>query len=189
MAAKLENCPKEEQQSVICFLWAGVPGGQIHQGMWAQYWDNALSHRIVYEWTEIFKNGHRSVTDAERSGCPTTAKLQRMKKELGNDSSKQKSDDWRNYKTLNISIGSTYSVVYDNLQFHKECARWVPKDPTNEHNCMCLDICSCHLGHYSESDNFLQWIATGDETWVHHYQPETKWMSIQWKQRNSRRNN
>jgi hypothetical protein len=30
------------------------------------------------------------------------------------------------------------------------------------------------LAHYHEGDNFLQQIATGDETWVHHYQPETK---------------
>jgi hypothetical protein len=32
------------------------------------------------------------------------------------------------------------------------------------------------LAHYcKEGDNFLQWIVTGDETWVHLYQPETKW--------------
>jgi hypothetical protein len=44
MAAKLENCTKEEQRSVIRFLWAeGVPGGQIHQRTCAQYGDNALS--------------------------------------------------------------------------------------------------------------------------------------------------
>ena len=31
MAAKLINCTKEEQRSVISFLWAeGVPGAQIH---------------------------------------------------------------------------------------------------------------------------------------------------------------
>jgi hypothetical protein len=39
---------------------------------------------------------------------------------------------------------------------------------------MPLDICSCHFAH-------LQWIITGEETWVHHYPPETKQESIQWK--------
>jgi hypothetical protein len=74
MAVKLENCTKEEQQSVIRFLWAeGVPGGQIHQCMCTQYGDNALSRRVVYDWIEMFKIGHVSVTDAERSGHPTTA--------------------------------------------------------------------------------------------------------------------
>jgi hypothetical protein len=44
---------------MICdtFLWAeGVPGGQIHQCMCASYGDSALSHRVVYEWIEIFNN-------------------------------------------------------------------------------------------------------------------------------------
>ena len=67
MAAKLINCTKEEQRSVIRFLWAeGVPGAQIHLRMCAQYGDEVLSRRIVYEWIEMFENGRTSVTDAER---------------------------------------------------------------------------------------------------------------------------
>jgi hypothetical protein len=34
---------------------------------------------------------------------------------------------------------------------------------------------------YRIGDNFLQQSVTSDETWVHHYQPETKWKSMQWK--------
>jgi hypothetical protein len=84
MAVKLENCISEGQQSVIRFLWAeGVPGGQIHQCMCAQYGDNALSRRVLYEWTEMFKDVFTSVTDAEHLSHPTTATT---------DSSKQKSD-------------------------------------------------------------------------------------------------
>jgi hypothetical protein len=41
---------------------------------------------------------------------------------------------------LNIGIGSAYSMVHDNLQFHKMCARWVPKKVTVEHKHMRLDI-------------------------------------------------
>jgi histone-lysine N-methyltransferase SETMAR len=38
------------------------------------------------------------------------------------------------------------------------------------------------LAHYcKEGDDFLKWIVTGDETWVHHYQPETKEKRMQWK--------
>ena len=74
MAAKLINCTKEEQRSVIRFLWAeGVPGAQIHLRMCAQYGNKVLFRRIVYEWIEIFENGRTIVTDAERYGCPATA--------------------------------------------------------------------------------------------------------------------
>ena len=59
------NCTKEEQRSVVRFLWAqGVPGAQIHLRMCAQYGD---------EWIEIFENGRTSVTHAERFGCPVIA--------------------------------------------------------------------------------------------------------------------
>ena len=74
MAAKLLNCTKKEQRSVIRFLWEeGVPGAQIHLRMCTQYGDKVLSRRIVYEWIEIFENGRTSVMDAESSGRPATA--------------------------------------------------------------------------------------------------------------------
>jgi hypothetical protein len=64
----------------------------------------------------------------------------------------------------NISIRPAYSVVHDNLQFLKVCATWVPKELTDEHKSMHLDIGSRHLARYREGDNFLQRIVTGDET-------------------------
>ena len=60
--------------------------------------------------------------------------------------------------------------------------RWVPKELTEECKRRRLDVCSRHLAHYrEEGDNFLQQIVTGDETWIHHYEPESKRQSMQWK--------
>jgi len=41
------------------------------------------------------------------------------------------------------------------------------------------------LAHYREGDNFLQQIVIGDETWIHHYEPESKRQSMQWKHASS----
>jgi hypothetical protein len=39
-----------------------------------------------------------------------------------------------------------------------------------------------HLLRYAdEGDVMLNRIVTGDESWVHHYQPESKCVSVQWK--------
>jgi len=74
MSTRLSICTKEEQRSVIRFLWAeGVKGAEIHAHLCTQYGDNTLSRRSVYEWTEMFKNGRTCVMDAERSGRPSTA--------------------------------------------------------------------------------------------------------------------
>jgi hypothetical protein len=52
----------------------------------------------------------------------------------------------------------------------------------DKHKSTCLDICSRHLArNREEGNNFQQQIITGDETWVHPYQPETTWKSMQWK--------
>jgi len=58
----------------------------------------------------------------------------------------------------------------------------VPKELTEERKRKRLDRCSQHLARYhEEGDNFLQQIFTGDETWMHHYEPESKRQSLQWK--------
>jgi len=65
IVAKLINCTKEEQRSVICFLWTeDVPEPQIHFRICSM--DKILSRRIVYEWIEMFKNDHTSVTVVKR---------------------------------------------------------------------------------------------------------------------------
>jgi len=43
-------------------------------------------------------------------------------------------------------------------------------------------ICREHLDcHAREGDAFLHRIVTGDESWVYHYEPESKRQSLQWK--------
>jgi hypothetical protein len=62
MAAPLFVCTKEEQRSVIRFLWSeGVSGAAIHQRPSAQYGNSVLPQRSVYEWIEKLKNGRTSV--------------------------------------------------------------------------------------------------------------------------------
>jgi len=182
MAAKLTNCTKEEQRSVIRLLWAeGVPGAQIHLSMCAQYRDKVLSCRIVYEWTEMFKNGRTSVTDAEHSGRPATATNTRNERTMELIRENRRITVEEVAGRLNVSVGSAYSLIHDSLKFSKVCARWVPRELREERKHKRLDVCSRHLARYREGDNFLQQIVTGDETWILHYEPESKQQSMQLK--------
>jgi len=80
---------------------------------------------------------------------------------------------------LGISQGTAYSLVHDILGFHKVAARWMPRHLTEEHKRNRQHICFSLLEWYNrEGDNFLNCIITGDETWVHHYEPETKRQSM-----------
>jgi hypothetical protein len=74
MAALLSICTKEEQCSVIRFLWSeGVSGAEIHRRLSAQYGSSVLLQWSVNKWIEKFKNGHTSVTHEEGAGRPSTA--------------------------------------------------------------------------------------------------------------------
>jgi histone-lysine N-methyltransferase SETMAR len=188
MSVRLSICTKEEQRSVVQFLWAeGVKGAEIHTPLCVQYGDNALPYQSVYEWIEMFKNGRRSVMDAERMGRLSTSTS-------GDKQEEARAIILANRRVIIEEIASqpsinqalAYSLVHDNLGFHKVSARWMPKHLTQEHKRNCLDICSCFLErHNREGDNFLNRIIAGDETWIHHYEPETKWQNIQWKHTSS----
>jgi hypothetical protein len=42
-------------------------------------------------------------------------------------------------------------------------------------------VCTDLLQRYAlEGDAFMNSIVTGDESWAHHYEPETKRQSMQW---------
>ena len=63
VAAPLSVCTKEEQCSVIWFLWSeGVSGAAIHQRLSAKYGSSVLPQWSVYEWIEKLKNGRTNVT-------------------------------------------------------------------------------------------------------------------------------
>ena len=49
------------------------------------------------------------------------------------------------------------------------------------HKLMCLDICQNHLDCLGNKQDILDRIITGDETWVHHYELESKRQSIEQK--------
>ena len=131
----------------------------------------------------MFENGRTSVTDAERSGRPATATTTRNEERtLELIREKRRITVEVVAGRLNVSVCSAYSLIHDSLKFSKVCARWVSKELTEERKRKRLDFCSQHLARYREvGDNFLQQIVTGDETWIYHYEPESKRQSLQWK--------
>ena len=49
-----------------------------------------------------------------------------------------------------------------------------------------MQVCQELLNPYeAEGDSFLDRIITGDETWCHHYEPESKRQSMSWRHVNS----
>jgi hypothetical protein len=80
------------------------------------------------------------------------------------------------------SHGLAYSIIRDHLKFRKECARWVPRELKDQEKINRMGLSLQHLLRYTdEGEDMLNRIITGDESWVHLYQPESKRASVQWK--------
>ena len=72
--------------------------------------------------------------------------------------------------------------MHERLGFQKVCYRWVPRQLTPQHKSQRMGLSLQDLQLYQDEwDDMLSWIISGDESWVHHYEPETKRASMQWK--------
>jgi histone-lysine N-methyltransferase SETMAR len=127
----------------------------------------------------MFKKGQTNVTEAERSAGPQHQPAMRNWKLVLED---RKDTITATAQNLNVGHRSVYEVVYDSLGLHKVCARWVPRQLKRKHKLSCMDISSCHLKYYhNEQENFLKSIIIEDKALIHHYKPESKQQSMQWK--------
>jgi histone-lysine N-methyltransferase SETMAR len=63
----------------------------------------------------------------------------------------------------------------------KVSARWVPRQLTDDQKRTRLDISRYRLSRYDDEPDFIYRIVTQDETRAHHFDPEFKLQSMQWK--------
>ena len=75
-------------------------------------------------------------------------------------------------------------LLTENLDMRKLFARWVPRFITIEQKQRREDVLIQWLAwFYSNKAEFLRRFITMDETWVHHFTPQTKKQSKQWIER------
>ena len=80
---------------------------------------------------------------------------------------------------VGISFGAVLTVL---TGMTKVLARWVPRMLTDDQKRSWLDISGYLLSHYEDDPgDFIDRVVTQDETWVHHFDPESKLQSMQWK--------
>lgn len=175
---------KNEKRAVIKYLFLkGMSSKDIHDDMLGTLGEDAPSYSAVKSWIAEFKRGRISTADELRSGRPkdaTTAENIQAVQEL---LSKDRRLTIRHIaETTDISSSTAHQIVTEHLCMTKVSARWVPRMLTATQMKTRADICEDLLGRWrAEPKDFFDRIVTMDETWVHHFDPESKRQSMVWK--------
>lgn len=170
--------------AVIRFLYLkGHTPQETFNEMKATYREDAPSYDIVKHWHHQFKCGRTSVATAPIPGWPQSAidedTIRQIKAAILEDhhiTLRQLAQD------VKICVGSVEKIIHDHLHMQKVCARWIPRLLTPLHrqewvNCSEALLAMCQ----KKQVDFFDRLITQDNTWVHHYDPETKVQLKQWK--------
>jgi len=137
----------------------------------------------VYEtWVERFQNGRQNVSDEHRSGRPVSVATDSETADRAAKPWLQASHYWLNCRR--IEHESRLRVQYCPMMTSGIglCSRWVPRQLSDDYNRARQTIFQEHLDrHAREGDALLHRIVTGDESWVYHYEPESKRQLMRWK--------
>ena len=135
----------------------------------------------VYKWHKRFNDGRTETSDDAREGrpCVISDKLCHEVDEL------IKNDRRISHRELadrtGLSKGTIITILRDHLNLRKVVARWVPHGLSREMRQRRVDVSQELLDMYRrEGRRMIGRIITGDETWVHYYEPESKRDSMQW---------
>jgi hypothetical protein len=84
-------------------------------------------------------------------------------------------------ETIGISKESVGYILHEELDMKKLCSSWVPHllKAYQKHTCTKISEQSSERFNKNKTDFVLRFITT-DETWIHHYTPESKQQSKQW---------
>lgn len=179
---------KLEHRSVMKFLVKEGNGPKvIHERMLAVYGDSAPSEYQVKFWCKQFKWGRQSIEDDPRTGRPadaTTPEVCQKVEDLVMQDRRIKVSQIAG--ELGVSEGSVITILHDHLVMSKVSSRWVPRMLSPLQKQTRVEFSKENLGLWqADKETFIHQIVTGDETWVHHWDPETKQESMQWKHKTS----
>uniref|UniRef100_T1H985 Diacylglycerol lipase-alpha n=1 Tax=Rhodnius prolixus TaxID=13249 RepID=T1H985_RHOPR len=151
---------------------------------------------LIFIYIEILKNSQATeystgtmegnysmlISDAERSGRPvevTTPEIIDKIHDMVMDDRRVKVREIAS--AVGISNERVHNILHQHLDMTKLSARWVPRLLTLDQKRNRVKCCKDGLQLFQKNpQDFKRRFVTVDETWIHHYTPETKEQSKQW---------
>lgn len=174
---------KIEYRAVIRFLYLkSKTNDEIKTELDSVYGNDAPSIATVKRWTAEFRRGRTSIFDEERPGRPNEVTTEEMINKIHDIVLADRRVKLREIVDIvNISKERVENILHKHLHMRKLSARWVPRLLTidQKRNRVTTSV-ECLEMLRRNPDDFLRRYITVDETWIHHYTPESKIQSRQW---------
>ena len=184
---------KLKQRSVIEFLTAeNVSPTEIHRRLQGVYGEQTVDRSTVNRWAIKFRDcqpGLGKIVDEQRSGRPVTATDESNRNPVDELIQRDRRISQKRISTILGISKERVGFIIGSLGYRKVCSRWVPLEVlTPENKQKRLECCKLLRDCYWEDgDDFLLNIVTGDESWVHHFDPEDKRQSMEYRRPSSPR--
>ena len=180
-----------KQRSVIEFLTTeGCSAANIYDRMKSVFGNMRISDSAVRKWVRYFRGedpAETNVRDSKRPGRLLSA----------SDTNHQEAVDCMIRSNggvkqsvianeVGISRERVHHIVTHLLGYRKVSAQWVPRQLTLEIKTQRKEMCIHLLKRYNkEGEAFLEKVVTRDESWVHHFDQESKVQSMEYRHKTS----
>jgi [histone H3]-lysine36 N-dimethyltransferase SETMAR len=179
---------KNEVRAVIKYLQKkGMTPKEIYEDMHGVLGDDGPSYQVVKNWSRDFKFGRNSCEHAPGAGPPKIVITPENINLVHDMVLKDRRITVRFIaETCGFSVGSVEKILHHELGLKKVAARWVPKMLSADQKRIRQLTSEANLALINKNpDEFAQRFVTVDETWVHHYDPESKRQSMEWRHQGS----
>ena len=180
---------KTEIRSYIkCRIRLNIDSKQMFNELCGIYGPQTISMHTVFGWAKAFKAGKFSVEDDTHPRRPNTsvtkANIAAVKIVVEQDARLSVKDI---ASCTGISEGSVQAILKKRLDLRKVCARWVPHLLTEEQKTQRLKCAWELLKTYKGCNSrVISNLLTGDETWVHMFEPQRRADNKQWKRKDQK---
>ena len=165
-----------EHRTVIKFsIWKRLYTTKISEKLDNVYKDSGPSYRTVAKWVTEFKDLERDFEDAPRIDHPSTITADENIEAVERIVMR---DQQISIRRLAGELAIIHEIMNNHMGTKKVCTRWAPKLFTPIQRANRMDCCQ-ELLQQSKVNlaKFSDCIITGDESWIHHYDPLASWKS------------
>ena len=146
------------------------------------YGNGALKYATVCKWVRHFNDGWESIENDPRMGRPVSVLTEKNVATVKTLIEEDARHTMQKIEELSgIHSSSVLKILRERLGLRKICARWVPYLLTDEQKQSWVRLASQVIEKYDKCDpRHLEEIVTGDETWIYHFQPDSKAKNKVW---------